>query len=130
MHDAIEVRRQFANKACWKDILIYKSKDTHGRSSVDDWWTTYLPSSFSGVTLGPGQQRPSKGSRSRRPKQCSVCAASQDEKEETLVDYHARTCKTPRKMWVQMCLPFLYEVIAESMWRAMGWVCFERPNAA
>ena len=50
-------------------------------------------------------------------------------KRETLVDYYARACKTARKIWVQMCLPFLYEVIAESMWRAMGRVCFEGPNA-
>ena len=45
------------------------------------------------------------------------------------IDYYARDCKTARKIWVQMGLPFLYEVIAESMWRAMGWVCDERPNA-
>ena len=29
-----------------------------------------------------------------------------------------------------MGLPFLYEVIAESMWRAMGWACDERSNVA
>ena len=28
-----------------------------------------------------------------------------------------------------MGLPFLYEVFAESLWRAMGWVCDEGPNA-
>ena len=28
-----------------------------------------------------------------------------------------------------MRLPFLYEEIAESMWRAMGWECDERTNA-
>ena len=28
-----------------------------------------------------------------------------------------------------MGLPFLYEVIAERMWRAMGWVCDGRSNA-
>ena len=34
-----------------------------------------------------------------------------------------------RKIWIQMELPFLYEIIAESMWRAMEWVCDQRPNA-
>ena len=28
-----------------------------------------------------------------------------------------------------MTLPLLFEVIAEGMRRAMGWVCVERPNA-
>ena len=32
-----------------------------------------------------------------------------------------------RKIW--MGLPFLYQIIAESMWRAMGWVCDQRPTA-
>ena len=34
-----------------------------------------------------------------------------------------------RKIWIPMGLPFLYGVSAGSMWRAMGWVCGERPNA-
>ena len=34
-----------------------------------------------------------------------------------------------RKIWIQMGLPFLYEVIAESMWRAVRWACDERSNA-
>ena len=51
------------------------------------------------------------------------------QEEETWVDYNARTCGTARKIWIRMGLPFLHEVIAGSMWRAMGWVCDERPNA-
>ena len=31
-----------------------------------------------------------------------------------------------RKIWVQLGLLFLYEKIAESMWRAMVWVCDEK----
>ena len=34
-----------------------------------------------------------------------------------------------RNVWVKLGLPLLYEVIAESMWRSMGWVCDDRPNA-
>ena len=33
-----------------------------------------------------------------------------------------------RKIWTQMGVPFLYERIAESMWRAMGWARDEKPN--
>ena len=50
-------------------------------------------------------------------------------KDQTWVEYHTRTCNLDRKRWIQMGLPFLYEIIAESMWRAMGWVCDQRPNA-
>ena len=32
------------------------------------------------------------------------------------------------KIWVNIGLPLLSEVLADSMWRAMGWVC-ERSNA-
>ena len=35
----------------------------------------------------------------------------------------------PGKTWVDMELHFLSDMIAESMWRAMGWVFDERPNA-
>ena len=34
-----------------------------------------------------------------------------------------------RKIWVKMKLPSLYENVAESMWRAMVWVCNEKENA-
>ena len=51
-------------------------------------------------------------------------------KEETWVDNHKITCNMARKIWMQMGLPFLYDVIAESTWRAMRWACHERSNAA
>ena len=34
-YDAVEERMQSANKACWKDILMYKSKNVR---NVQDWW--------------------------------------------------------------------------------------------
>ena len=34
-----------------------------------------------------------------------------------------------RKIWVQMGLLVVYEAIAESMWRAMEWVCEGRAHA-
>ena len=51
------------------------------------------------------------------------------EKDKTWFAYFTRTCRIPRKTWVKMVLLILSEVIAESTWRAMGWVCDERPNA-
>ena len=50
-------------------------------------------------------------------------------KDETWVEFHTRCCKDARRIWTQMGLTFLYEIIAESLWRAMGWVCDQRPNA-
>ena len=50
-------------------------------------------------------------------------------KDETWVEYHTRCCRAAKNIWVQMGLPLLYEIIAESMWRAVGRVCGERPNA-
>ena len=34
-----------------------------------------------------------------------------------------------RKVWVEMDLPYLCEQIADSMSRAMVWVCDEKVNA-
>ena len=49
--------------------------------------------------------------------------------DETWVEFHIRCCKAARKIWIQMGLPFLNEFIAESMRRAVGWVCDQRPDA-
>ena len=54
---------------------------------------------------------------------------SKRRKDETWVEYHKRTCKMTRKMWVQMSLPFLFEKIEESMWRSMEWVSDAKVNA-
>ena len=45
-------------------------------------------------------------------------------KEETWVNYHIGTYNMARKIWIQMGLPFLYEVIVESMWmkNPMQWL--------
>ena len=52
----------------------------------------------------------------------------QDE-DETWADHYTGTARVARKIWTKLNQPFLSEVIAESMWRAMGWVCDQRPNA-
>ena len=49
--------------------------------------------------------------------------------DETVIGYCIRTARAARTIWTKMKLPTLSEVIPESMWRAMGWVCNTRPNA-
>ena len=51
------------------------------------------------------------------------------QKDETWVECHTRTCMMARIIWGQTNLSFLYEKIAEGMWRAMGSVCDEKTNA-
>ena len=45
---------------------------SHGRSSVDDWWTTLVQSSPLGVRIAPGPYRPSKESKDGRLRSCFV----------------------------------------------------------
>ena len=45
-------------------------------------------------------------------------------------DYYTRTARVARKIWTKdetACL--VARKISEGMWRAMGWVCDQRPNA-
>ena len=49
--------------------------------------------------------------------------------EETWVEYQIRTSSMARKIWVQIKLLFLYEKIADSMWRAMEWACDDKEIA-
>ena len=94
-HDGVEERMHSANKAWWRDVNIYRSKDVP--------WNNSTAASLLGVKISPGHRF-----RFKR------------EKDKTWADYYARTCRTAMKK-VQMGLSFLHEVIAESMWRAMGY---------
>ena len=49
--------------------------------------------------------------------------------DETWANYCTRTARVARKIWVKMRLPFLSDVIAESMWTVVGWVFDEKLNA-
>ena len=126
-HDATEERMQSANKAFWKDIQTYKSKDVPWKCQrlvdhvyavfafgSENWsWTVLTFDKIKGWETKTILRR----FRFKR------------NKEETWVDYHTRTCNTARQIWIQMGLPFLHEVTAECIWRAMGWACDERSNA-
>ena len=64
-----------------------------------------------------------------RPKYRRNFSVLKRKKEETSVDYQTRTSIMARKIWVKMKLPFLFEEVAESMWRAMVWAYNEKENA-
>ena len=48
--------------------------------------------------------------------------------DETWVLCHNGPCEMARKNMTQMGLLFQHEIIAESVWRAMGWACNEKSN--
>ena len=54
---------------------------------------------------------------------------SKKEDDETWANYCTRAARVATKISTKMKLLFLPGVFAESMWRAMRWVCDERPNA-
>ena len=48
--------------------------------------------------------------------------------DETLLGCCTRTARMLRTIWKQL-KSFLSGAIAGSMWRSMGWICGQRPNA-
>ena len=128
--DAIEERMQSANKASWRDILVYRSKDVPWRiTSAEDWWTMCIPFSFLGSEIWSWTIQTMDRIKRWETKKMVRLFRFRRGKDETGVEYHRSCCKAARKIWIQMALPFLYEMIAESMWRGVGWVCDKRPNA-
>ena len=127
--DAVEERMQSASKAFWKDILIYKSKDVPWKVKcqrlVDHVCAVFA---FGSENL-PWTIQALEKIKGWETKTMSRLFRIKRHKEETWVGYHTRTCNMARKVWIQMGWPFLYEVIAESMWRTVGWAYDERSNA-
>ena len=130
--------------AWWRDFKIYRSKDVPWSvkckrmvehvSSVfcfgsENW-------SWSRATLERIVGWETKGDETcisiqkMKKQRCGQTIAQKNEEEEEMwADYCTIAARFARKMWTQMKLPFLSEVIAENMWRAMGWVCDQRQNA-
>ena len=115
--------------ACWRDIVVYRSKDVPWRIKcrrlVDHVYSVF---SFGSEAWSWTFQTMDRIKR-WQTKMMMRLFRSKRGKDETWVEYHPRCCKATRKIWIQMGLPFRFETIAESMWRAMGWVCDQRPNA-
>ena len=127
--DAIEERMQSANKANWRDILVYRSKDVPWRIKcrrlVDHVYSVFsFGSEIWSLTI-----QTMDSTKRWETKIMMRLFRFRRGKDETWVEYHTRCCKAARTIWIQMGLLFLYEMMAESMWRAMGWVCDQRPNA-
>ena len=121
--EAIEERMQSANKAFWKDILIFKSKDVSWKVKcrrLDDH--VYPVFAF-------GSENWSKTKLTLERIKTMLRLFRFKRHEETWLNYHTRTCNMARKIWIKMGLPFLFEKIAESMWRAIRWACDEKSNA-
>ena len=59
----------------------------------------------------------------------SFISIQEKEEDETWANYCTRAARVSSNIRVNIESPFLSKVIAESMWRAMGWVCDERPTA-
>ena len=118
--DAAEERMLSSNKAFWKDIMTYKSKDVAWKVKcqrlVDHVHAVFT---FGSENSSRTQQTVEKIT-GWETKTMTRLFRLKRQKDETWVEYHTRTCKMARKMWVQMGLPFPREKIAESMWPAMG----------
>ena len=126
--DAIEERMQSANKANWRDILVYRSKDVPSRIKcgrlVDHVYSVF---SFGSELWSLTIQTMDRIKRWETEIMMRLFRFRRG-KDETWVGYRTRCCKAARKIWIQMGLSFLYDIIAESMWRDMGWVCYQRPD--
>ena len=127
--DAIEERMQSANKANWRDILVYRSKDVPSRIKCGRL-VNHVYSVFSfGSEIWSLTIQTMDSTKRWETEILMRLFRFRRGKDETWVGYRTRCCKAARKIWIQMGLSFLYDIIAESMWRAMGWVCAQRPNA-
>ena len=126
--DAIEERMQSANKANWRDILVYRSKDVPWRIKcgrlVDHVYSVF---SFGSELWSLSIQTMDRIKRWETKIMMRLFRFKRG-KDETWVGYRTRCCKAARKIWIQMGLSVLYDIIAESMWRDMGWVCYQRPD--
>ena len=63
------------------------------------------------------------------PRHCYGYSASKDTKKRHASTIVQKTCNMARKIWIQMGLLFVYEVIADRKWCALGWACDEKSNA-
>ena len=128
--DVIEERMQSANKACWRDTLVYRSKDVPWRIKCRRLvGHVYFVFSFRSDNLSWTIQIMDRNERWETKLMVRWFRFKRG-KDETWVEFNTRCCKAARKIWIQMGLLFLYEILAENMWRAMGCVFDQRPNAA
>ena len=107
--ESLEELMQNTNKAWWRDARVYRSKDVPRRV---------------------------KCKRMVEPVYSVFCFDGKDQRMgHTIDEKHMQVQKERRgKLGLgiaqgQMKLPFCSSIIAESMWRAVGWVCDQTQNA-
>ena len=123
----IEERMQSANKAFWKDIKIYRNKDVPWRvicrRLVDHVYPVFC---FGSENWSWTVETMNKIKRWEAKIMMRLFRFKKN--DETWVAWNTRCCRTARKTWVHQGLPFLNGLIAENLWRAMGWTSGEGTN--
>ena len=114
---------QSANKAFWKDILIYNSKDVPWKIKcqrlVDHVCAIFASGSENWSWIIQTLEK-IKGWETKTMIRLFVF---ERQTEETWVGYNTRTCNVARKIWVQMRFHFYCTKKLQKVWRAVGWVC-------
>ena len=106
--DAIEERMQSCNKANWRDILVYRSKDVPWRIKCRRL-VDHVHSVFSfGSEIWSLTIQTMDSTKRWETKIMMRLFRFRRVKDETWVEYHTRCCKAARKIWIQMYLLFFY----------------------
>ena len=76
--DSLEERMHRSNKAWWRDVKIYRSKDVQGEENTEGWWSSSTVYSASGAKAGRGAERSWKEVKVGRQTPCGVCSDSKE----------------------------------------------------
>ena len=119
--DAVEQRIQSANKVFWMDTMIDVPWRGKCQRMTDDMYVVIFCGSeswsWTQQTLKNIKEIIIKLFRLKRQKMRRVSRI------------RLKRCNMVRKVWVQKNWSLLYEKIAQSMWRVMGWACDEITKA-
>ena len=116
---------QNADKAWWRDVKIYGSKDVPWRVTcrrvVDQVHSVFCFESENWCWSQAVTER-------IRGLGNTIFEKTLRE-DETVQVFCTRTARTERSIWKKRKLPFLKEIITESTWRALGWAGSKKKNA-
>ena len=97
---------QSANKAFWKDIKIYRNKDVSWRIKCRRLVDNVYPVFFFGNENLSWTVETMNGVKRWETKIMMRLFRFERKMDETWVAYETRSCRTARKRWVHMGLPF------------------------
>ena len=115
-------------KLLWEDILVHRSKDVPWRIKCRRL-VDHVYSTFSQVRTGPEPFTQWTKVKRWETKMMMSLFRFKTGNDKTWVDFHTRSCEDARKIWIKLGLRFLFATIAESLRRAIGSVCDQKPNA-